>query len=322
MRTLSGASRLESFAREYIAPFNHHAQVRSEHLAEAVRAAFGLPDFPREVHLRRLCDEVGIDLGALPFAVDGLKGINQQYGATPSILLAEDLHTRLVETTIPHELREVLENTFSAVDSTYVGLNTHDNKVMNPRSDRFAGFLLMPTRPSRALLKAVGYDLLEFSRRTERSLPSVLLRAQQLYSSRSGAGGPVMGAWLFQADWDLVASGPVAGTDIRLCYSTVLSGFSQAKGRPEAELFPRQGHSVVDFRITRLALDEPGVVARRLTIGLFEDDDYFVVAEREVRFGKPWRMLLTAVRIDQISLLQPWLERLGLSTAAPRVTSL
>jgi hypothetical protein len=322
MRTLSGASRLESFAREYIAPFGHHDQVRNEHLAEAVRTAFGLPDFPRQVHLRRLCDEVGIDVDSLPVKVEGLFGLNQQYGTTPQILLADDLRAAAIETTILHEFREVLENTFCAVDSTYVGIDTHDNKVMNPVSDRFAGFVLMPTEPSRALMAELGYDWLEFSRRTGRSLASVLLRSRQLFSSEATARGPAMGAWLFEADWQLVRDGTVTANDLQLCHVAALAGFSQARGTPEANLFPRRGDCAEDLEITRSLLGERELAVRRLAVDMFEEDDYLVIAERQLRFGNPWRLLVSAVRVHQFALVEPWLQRLGISTDVERAISL
>lgn len=315
------ASRLENFAREYLAPFSHHAQIRSEHLAEAFRSAFGLPDFPTETYLLRLCEEIAVEVGTLPFRVDGLRGLNERYADRPArILLAPNLASRLVETTIPHELREVIENMFWYVDSSYVGLDTNDNATMNPVSDRFAGYLLMPTEPSRALMAAGGYDLLEFSRRTGRSLSSVLLRARQLFAADSRAGGPVMGAWLFEADWDLVTRGSVAAPDLLLRHSVALSGFSQARGRREAEVFPRRPSNAGAYQILQFALDARATTARRIVgFDLFPDRDYFVVAEPELRFNGPWRVLLTAVRHDCIPLVTPWLRRLGLTTEVENV---
>ena len=62
------------------------------------------------------------------------------------------------ETTLCHEIREVVENVFRRENPAYVGLDTRDNKTMNPESDHFASCLLMQAEASRDAPQANGFD--------------------------------------------------------------------------------------------------------------------------------------------------------------------
>jgi hypothetical protein len=77
-------------------------------------------------------------------------------------MLRETLPQARAETTFCHELREVLENAFKRVKPSYRGLDTHNNAVMNPKSDHFAAHLLMGSEASRDC-RSAGYDFIRFA---------------------------------------------------------------------------------------------------------------------------------------------------------------
>lgn len=286
--------------------------MRSEELAEAVRTEFGLPALPSLDDLRQLCTELGIPIWKAAALPHGVVGFNFSYGDDASIHLASDLNQAMAETTLCHELREVIENAFARVKPSYEARPTHDNKAMNDASDRFGGYLLMEGGAAHSLMVALGYDLFEFSARTGRSLPSVLLRMQKLYSSKSTRTAPTMGAWLFDSPRDPMTPASHSAEDIEVRFAAKLGGFSQRAGSPESQVFPRTGSNAAQFRLTRRAMSAGSSVCARISgLGLTPDSDYVVVAEPRSAWGAVSRILVTAVRADCLSEVRPWRQRIG-----------
>ena len=216
---------LEDFAQDYLQDKDHHSEIRTEDLAESFRAFCGLPPFPTLDDLVRACERLGIALDKLP-AVTKLSGANTwSAGSGHSIFLRSDVNVAHAESTLSHEMREVIEQTFRRVKPRYVGLETHDNRSMNPRSDHFAGCLLMPRELTKARLRELGYDVVTFSYEVGRSLSSVIVRAQEIYAA-SQPTGIVGGLWLFQMPWTDSLPDVVPAAKMTLAYKAHLSGFS------------------------------------------------------------------------------------------------
>ncbi|MBM4362598.1 MAG: hypothetical protein FJ104_07945 [Deltaproteobacteria bacterium] len=310
MWTPTRLSPLDEFASAFIADIDDHTQVRSEALASAVRSRYDLPPFPGIDDLRVLCGALGIPLWNLPAAVPETWGTNFAYGDEVHIGVQSGLRLQAQESTIVHEIREALENAFHRVKPAYVPLSTHDNRQMNGVSDRFAGYMLMETDASRALLRELGFDFAEFARRTGRSLPAVLLRLQQLFPASAGST-PVIGTWLFDADWPRVESRQAQLTDLEARYAAKLHGFTQRKGKMTGQVFPRIGSRLADFSVLREAVRRERPCSATITgMGLLPDTDYLVLAEPILPRGVPWRMLVTAVRLDGVPDIAPLLARL------------
>jgi hypothetical protein len=313
---------LEDFARNFLRDINHHGDVRTEHLAEAFREYFGLPPLPSLADLYGLCRRLGVEVGTLPPGPSGLLAVNVWYDSQgPAILMEQELTTKRAETTLGHELREVLENAFKLVKPSYVGLDTRDNKKMDPESECFAGCLLMQAQASRERLHQLGYDVATFSMETGRSLPSVILRAQQLFPSGSESS-PVAGMWLFEAPWGKVRDGSGTADSLKLRYRAHLSGFSIDKGGSASSklahlVFPSRSAAAGDFRLSLQCLaDRRPVVASVSGFDLFGQHDYLVAAEPFFAVGVPWRVLMTAVRRDCEHLVAPYIRRLGVRMEA------
>jgi hypothetical protein len=314
---------LLDFGRNYLDSkgITHYNSVRTEELADTFRAWFHVPPLAKLPDLHALCRRTGIKVTDLP-ALPNLDGVNVWYeGGKPTIHLREDLLLCRAETTLGHEIREVVETTFVKVRSDYVGLDTSDNDAMNQKSDRFAGCLLMPAAESRALMADLGYDLLLFSRETGRSLPSVLIRAQQLFSETSGLG-PVAGIWLFEAPWPKVEAGVSRLSDMSVTLRAHLNGFSIDQGKGQAAklarlVFPARRSRGSDFEIVRDCLADGRPIAREIRgFDLFRERDYLLVAEPLFVRGRPWRVLVTTVRMDNLHLVRAWRARLDVHAAA------
>jgi len=321
MTDLNDLAGVRQFARSYVRGITHHRQVHTEHLAEAIRGFGGLSSFPTLRELQAFCVRFGISLKSLPRVAEGMDGLNLWVAsAGPEIYLRDDLKQMRAETTICHEIREVIENAFKLENAGYEGLDTSDNKVMNPESDHFASCLLMQADASKKHLTALGFDLLRFSRETGRSLPSVVLRLQNLYSVSSGEKKPAAGIWLFEAPWPLVQAGTATPSTMAAKYSAQLCGFSMRKGGPPEALvargsFPAKNSKLMDFAIGALAVQKRAAMMADLSgFDLFLEHNYHVVAEPILTRHGPWRLLAVAVRNDGLPLFNPWLQRLSIAT--------
>ena len=304
-------SPLDEFASDFIADINHHSEVRSEALAKALRSRFDVLPFPQLAELQHLCQELGVPVWKLQANVPEVWGMNFSYEDEVHIAVQSGLRREAQESTIVHEIRETLENAFQRVKPGYQGLPTHDNGAMNRVSDRFAGYLLMETEASRALLREVGFDFAEFARRTGRPLPAVLMRLQQLFPA-SYRAGPVLGTWLFDAEWSLVESRKATSEHLEARYIAKLNGFSQRRGTMTGRVFPQQGARLVDFDSLKGALHEKRACSFTVEgMGLTDDLNYLTVVEPMLPWGVPWRALVTAVRLDGVSHVAPLLTRLN-----------
>lgn len=305
---------LENFARAFLQGIDHHRDVRTERLAEAFRRWFRLTPFPTLAELYDVCSRLGIHIRENPRLPLALHGLNAwPKGQAPAIYLREDLDIGRAETTLAHELREVIEHAFRRVKPTYVGLDPRDNRAMNFESDQFAGCLLMAADATRDRLEEIGFDLPRFAAERNRSLPSVLLRAQLLFPAGGEHEGPVAGYWLFEAPWGRVQAGESTPDDLVCTLTAKLCGFStSAKGRcVEARVFPSRRARATSFALPTLALARRKPVAAFVGgFDLFGEQDFFAAAEPFFARGLPWRVLLAVVRNDSLDLVCPWLWRL------------
>lgn len=211
----------------------------------------------------------------------------------------------------------MLETAFKRENTRYDGLNTSDNKVMNRESDHFASCLLMQADRSRELLLQSGFDLLRFSQTTGRSLPSVVIRLQSLYSVASGQSKPYGAVWLYEAPWPEVEAGDGNKYSMVLRHTAQLCGFTLKKGSSTRailarRLFPAKSSRLIDFGLGFIAVEDAQPVMLDLVgFDLFEDHDFFVIAEPLHYRGTPWRLLAAAVRKDCIEIFDPWIKRLA-----------
>lgn len=315
---------LLDFALDFTRDIDHYSQVRTEVLAESFRRRFDLPSFPSLDDLWKLCGELGVQLSRSPAMPPALPGLNMwQMDGSPTILLNDDLSRLRAETTLGHELREVIENAFRRVKPSYEALDTSDNRKMNPESDQFAGYLLMQAEVSRLRLRDLGFDFALFAAGTRRSLSSVILRSRQLFPAAHPEHGPVAGVWLFEAPWVTVEAGRSSFDELRVNYDAHLSGFSTRKNsRPDRLIarhaFPERGRTAAQYPLALQAVNDRRPVIGYLSgFDLFGERDFIVGAEPFFAGGSPWRLLFTAVRRDCEAQVQPWVKRLSCGTALP-----
>lgn len=308
---------LEGFSRAFLQNIGHYGDIRTEFLAQQFREWFCLPKFPGLGDLLEVCERLGINIERM-YLPPSLPGANYWHATgSPSIVLSDDISIAYTETTLGHELREILENAFKRFFPTYVGLNTSDNHSMNRESDQFSGCLLMPADESREMLRNIGYDFMLFSSSMGRSLPSVIVRSRELFSSVAAVDGPVGGLWLFEAPWEAVTTWSVRFEELRVTHQAVLGGFSLRKNGPmDAKLariaLPSKGDVASDYSVIHEALDTRHAV--RFKVGgfdLFGDCDLVGVVEPLVAHDNPWRALLTVIRQDSVKKVGPWLDRVG-----------
>jgi Zn-dependent peptidase ImmA (M78 family) len=158
MATVNDSAELRAFARTFLdsRQVSHHSEIRTDDLADFFRAWFGLRAFAQLPDLYEVCQRLGAPVRDLPTESDDLLAVNTFHSGQPAIFLRPDLAAVQAEHTLAHELREVIENTFMLVSPNYEGLDTSDNKQMNPESDQFGSCLLMPSRESKALMEELG----------------------------------------------------------------------------------------------------------------------------------------------------------------------
>jgi len=308
--------RLDDFAYAFLKDKRHFNEVHAEDLAEAFRAHFAMPDFPSIVDLRKLCTSLGIAVRALPPDLDasGLNTWSEEFGH--EIYLNESTTLVHYQHTLCHELREVIEQTFARTHPHYVPLDTHNNDVMNPLSDRFAACLLMPADPTRHALRSVGFDVVRFAADTVRSVSSVVLRAQELFPA--GASDGIAGAvWLFERDWKQRDVPGIAMSDMHLRHRAHLGGFSMdkkgtARAKAARAIFPTKGTTVDQFAPAMKAFGRrrPYVVELGL-LDLFAEERFIVGAEPLMSGVLPMRIVVTAVQTRYRPIVEPWLARLG-----------
>ena len=310
---------LLDFLRDYLDANNitHHGQVRTDDLAGWFRAWFQVPAFARLTELEDLCARLGVPVHHRAVGSDELLAVNMWYdGAEPTIVLRPDGVTVRLEHSLCHELREVIENGFKRVKPEYVGIDTNDNKAMNPESDQFASCLLMPPAESKQLLRSLGYDLLAFAHETSRALPSIILRTQHLLSSKSEEG-PAAGIWLYETPWELVRQGRARPSDLVVRYDARLRGFSLDKNATaETKLarlvFPGKQARAMDAPIVLRAVAEGRTVLESIRgFDLWGERDFEIICEPLFVKGAIWRVLLAAVRRDCLDMIQPWMDRIN-----------
>ncbi len=310
---------VDEFASAFLRARNNPSTIRDEDLADTFRSHFGLSPYPPWSQLTSVCKQLGIEVRRLPRGVDpdGLNSWDEIYGH--KIHLNDSIEQCRMETTLGHELREVLEQAFGRVPGRYVALDTSNNRIMNPHSDRFAGALLLHGATTRLRLEELGFDLVALARQTGRSLSSVILRVQELYPADEPPG-VVGGMWLFEASRGAYR---VRIEDFRVKYKAHVCGFSVAKAsaRPAdqiaRQIFPRTDSALVNFSA---AVEAYGTRLPKIEqvegLDLFGQHNYIVVAEPIV-VGRVLRgVLMTAVLREYEPKLAPWLARLAMSGAA------
>src|SRR5207249_3558681 len=108
----------------------------------------------------------------------------------------------------------------------YTPLDTRNHRVMDRESDHFAACLLLEAERTAQRLTQLGFDLIKFARERERSLPAVVLRAQEIWSRNSRLAGPVGGAWLYEAPRQLVEARRHEPADLVVGPRAHFAGFS------------------------------------------------------------------------------------------------
>lgn len=320
--------RLLAVAARFIRDIGHHRDVRSEELAEAFRDATGLGPFPRYTELCEAAGRLDIRIEFLP-ATSPFEGSNT-WGTDdgPVLYVRRGLTDAREETTLCHELRELLENAFKRVKPSYEAMDTHDNDRMNPRSDAFAGALLMQAGPTHELLANLGFDLAAVSRVSARSLPAVFMRVRTVLSASSAFDGPVAGFWLYEAGWDIVKSGTSEAEDLRVRHLTQTKGFSLSDKNASIPFLPArlpsQGSGADEFPMAAAALSTGAPTCARVgPPTLFDPSPYVAVAEPLFAYdGSPRRVVLSVVRRDGLVMMRPWLERLQVENALAEARSL
>lgn len=306
---------LVGFARLFIRTHSikRHQDVRTEDLTEDFRRHMGLPPFPTIDELLKLCHDLQIELGELPKG-SPFPGANTSYGPANKMFLLPGLPTTFTESTVGHEIREIIERALQSAVPSYVGLDTSNNKEIHAESEHFGLCLLMQAEATHRHLSQIGYDVVRFAEERGRSLPSVIMRAQTLYKAGGTWPGPVAGLWLYLAP----TKGNVNAATLKVKYSASLRGFSTAKSgsataRRANLAFPSKGAKAEAFEPAREAIELREAVARDVSLSdLFGEEIYLVVAEPLCTRDRLWRVMVTAIRKDCIGSIRPWLQRLGL----------
>jgi hypothetical protein len=311
------------FARQFlrVREIRSHEDVRTEDLAESFREWAGLPPFPSTGDLMNLCLRLGITLDWAPMP-PGMLGANVWLeGRSPWVVVRSGLAGKQRRTTIGHELREVIEIAFGKVRPSYVGLKTHENRVMNPESDHFAACLVLQADATDAALKANGYDFVQFASDRRVALAAVVRRAQEIYSAKSTRGGPTGGLFLFETPWESIGKRD-AIFSMKLKVTAKLSGFSLAKPRSAKALnlravFPSGDCQALRFGIVTEALGRRLPVTKFLKLSAPSGGDRWFVAVAEPTFNQqaqPYQVLLSALETDgDWRDLRPWVSRTGAS---------
>jgi hypothetical protein len=311
VRLRRDAVEVERFAAKLLTSLTAGEQLRSEMLAEAVRSEYQLGAFPKLPELEELLRRLGIVRHRL-VPGSGFPGLNVWAGsAAPEVHIDESARVAFQETTIAHELREVIENACRRASPEYPAVPTHDNRRMNPKSDRFGSYLLMETQASARIFAKVGFDPLTFARQVGRSLPSVVVRMQTLFPGGTEFAAPMAGIWLFDSK-----DGRAAGEDLVARISVSLNGFSAAKSdrigvaarvlAPEPRARAGSHPDVRDVVLSR----QPSVL-RTQAVDLFGDLSYAKIIEPVVRNGDVKAVVFALVHAESLPLMQPWVRRLG-----------
>lgn len=308
---------LVGFARLFIRTHSitHHRDVHTEDLVEAFRHHMDLSPFPTLDELLQLSRDLEIELGDLPKG-SRLPGANTSYGSTDALFLARGLPTWFAESTAGHELREIIERALKRANPTYQALDTSNNKEMHGESEYFALCLLMQAKATNERLREVGYDVVRFATERKRSLPSVIMRAQTIYKAGGTWTGPVAGLWIFDAG----TRSTVSVEALKVKYRASLCGFSTNKGasafaRNANALFPKLGSAAKDFEIARDVIQRGKPVLGEVPPqDLFGQEAYTVLAEPLFVGEQMRRVIVAAVRRDCLSMVDPWLARLGLNS--------
>ncbi len=334
MVQVEGVALLIEFASLYLRlrDIAHFDQVDEEDLAESVREWFILPEFPRLYQLQKLCRSLGIRLSEMPLREDGAAATNGWYeDSTPVIKYQPDDRA---EHSVGHELREIIEIAFKRAAPDYVGIDTSENDLMNPRSDRFAACLLMSKEPTRQLLKQLGFDLVQFSAETDRPLSAAVTRCQTVFADAGDS--PVAAFWLFESPWSHKPAYRATPHDFRVVSSARINGFTPSVrlGRALSGVWataPRWTDFGSQHRLVAEAV-EGGQVRADFYEGAnpLGDQGYVFAVEPillkyrllKTAAGKrgridvtrrvPRQAVMTAVRLDGKDCVRPWLERLDL----------
>lgn len=196
-----------------------------------------------------------------------------------------------------------------------MGIETHENRQMNPESDQFAAYLLMQTEPTRERLMGNGFDFAEFSRASGRSLVSLVTHAQALFPASFVGPAPVMGLWLYEELDPMLPSAAPSPSDLFARHRAHLMGFTAGKlGTPlygASVAFPTRGANGADSTLVQAALATRRAAVESVDgFDLFGERNFLLVAEPIIRRGVVRQVLVTAIRNDGRALVARWLKRL------------
>jgi hypothetical protein len=242
-------------------------------------------------------------------------------GKNPEVHVRENLIRKRTETTVGHEIRELIEIAFGRVDPDYIGLDTADNDKMNGESDQFASCLLMESEATKSLLHRLGFDLPRFGRETGRSLSSVVLRLQWLFSAASGETQPYCGIWLFEAPWEEDRGMTIDLSLVAAKYDAKLCGFSQSRSKGlrsqiARDRLPSKGMALSDFELGMDAVrDREPKVAYMDGFDLFGEQNFTLIAEPLFDRRGGARLLLVAVR-NESACFKGWASRLPIRASS------
>ncbi len=331
---LEGVALLLEFARIYLQlrDIAQYEQVDEEDLAESVREWFDLPAFPKLYQLQKLCHRLGIRISEMPLREGGPAATNGWYEeTTPIIKYQPDARA---EHSVGHGVREIIEIAFKRAVPDYLGIETSDNDVMNPRSDRFAAALLMSKEPTKQRLQELGFDLVQFSAETDRPLSATLTRCQTVFENANDK--PVAAFWLFESPWSHKPADRAVPRDFRVVSSARTDGFTPAVrlGRALSGTWttvPKWTDSGSKHWLVAEAVEHRQVRADFYEGANVLGDQGYVVAVEPILVnyrllktaaGKrgrvdvtrrvPRQAVMTAVRLDCKDSVRPWLERIKL----------
>lgn len=289
-------SELRYFCHRLVRKYGSPDRASEEQKADEFRRYY-LRDMPPTVKaLRIVASCCGLKVEKSDEMPENVRGYNHQVNGKDNIVVRDGDTVSGTQNTILHEIREIMEDTFTRVCRNYRPLKT---SAKHCAANKFAAAVLLPGETFRERVYESGFDVIELANRYEKSCSQVLLRIGEVMQGRlflySGMYEPDPdGNWRVTY-W--AGNGNRHDPDANV-YG--LDGFFPRKGRKV------QPASLVDMTIRT----GQSHIAERITLLDDGDDEGLVAVANPVLIQEhPVKVVLMVTMARNRDLLKPQIQR-------------
>ena len=320
---------LIDFCRLMVGKYGSPTAIADEVLAREFADHFRLSPLPTLVELRRLCQEVGIDIEARKLPPDiGAHHYPDRLAGRYRLEYRCELWVGTAEFKVSHDVYEIIQETFEKVCPGYEApRNPALPTCMAPHANKFAAALVINKELMRRWIIDTGFDILALQNRFHKAYSAVAIRAVEVLRDAPGDNIQVLIAVYErnEPERDISLWGDCSKEKFQARYVARTPGIKMAKKGSRIRDFsypryvlPRKGDKVVPGGIVDAVINEarPLCIERVTGFDLWSFNDLVCLAvpvvwhHRETGVAVLAKVILIVMPYEQASMLEPQLQRL------------